>query len=61
MSASFYNADKHTHRRIMLVGLMFLRGLCRDQLFWPRRSLKTTPPSEGGQARSDRRQPTVAN
>ena len=23
MSASFHNADKHTHRRIMLVGLMF--------------------------------------
>jgi hypothetical protein len=23
MSASFYNADRHTHRRIMLVGLMF--------------------------------------
>jgi hypothetical protein len=23
MSASFHNADKQTHRRIMLVGLMF--------------------------------------
>jgi hypothetical protein len=23
MSASFHNADRHTHRRIMLVGLMF--------------------------------------
>ena len=23
MSASFYNADRRTHRRIMLVGLMF--------------------------------------
>jgi hypothetical protein len=23
MSSSFHNADKHTHRRVMLVGLMF--------------------------------------
>jgi hypothetical protein len=23
MSASFHNADKHTHRRVMLVGLLF--------------------------------------
>jgi prophage maintenance system killer protein len=35
MSHSFHNADKRTHRKIMLVGLL-LRGVCGLQLFCQR-------------------------
>jgi hypothetical protein len=33
MSSSFHNADRRTYRKIMLVGLLFLRGIRGDQLF----------------------------
>ena len=33
MSASFYNADRHTHRRIVLVGLMFCAAFVAIRYF----------------------------
>ena len=33
MSASFHNADKQTHRRIMLVGLMFCAAFVAISFF----------------------------
>ena len=55
MSNSFHNADKSTHRRVMLVGPDVLRGLCRLLLLCPRAAREHLRSPEGRQAGPHRR------
>jgi hypothetical protein len=48
MSSSFHNADRRTYRKIMLVGLLFLRGIRGDQLFCKRTTGKYVRSEKGG-------------
>jgi hypothetical protein len=56
MSASFHNADKRTHRRVMLVGLLFCAAFVAISYF-----ARQQPENHGALLKADRLVRTAGN